>query len=62
MKNNEELGDNKMNDIKLIKPTMKYADGIMSFRHEVLDANDTFAGCGSLRKYCVHYYIYGLMK
>lgn len=38
-----------MIEIKLIKPTMEYANDIMSFRQEVLDANNTFAGCGSLK-------------
>lgn len=38
-----------MNEIKLMKPTMEYADDIMSFRQEMLDTRDSFAGCGSLR-------------
>ncbi len=36
--------------IKLIKPTIEFADDIMSFRQEMLDTNDSFAGCGSLKK------------
>lgn len=28
---------------------MEYADDIMSFRQEILDAGDSFAGCGSLK-------------
>lgn len=38
-----------MEEIKLLKPTMEYEEEIMSFRHEMLDTNDSFAGCGSLR-------------
>jgi len=36
--------------MKLVKPTMAYARDIMSFRQEILDANDdhAFAGCGNL--------------
>ncbi len=41
-----------MIEIKLMKPTMEYAIDIMSFRQEVLDANNSFAGCGSLKN-CV---------
>jgi len=36
-------------EIKLMKPTMEYADDIMNLRQEVLDEKDSFAGCGSLR-------------
>lgn len=38
-----------MNKIKLIKPSMEYADDIMKFRQELLDAGDEFAGCGPLQ-------------
>lgn len=40
-----------MKEIKLIKPTIEYAEDIMHFRQELLDANDSdcFAGCGSLK-------------
>lgn len=40
-----------MAEIILQKPTIEYADEIMSFRQEILEANDSdaFAGCGSLR-------------
>ena len=37
-------------EIKLIKPTMDYAEEIMDFRQEMLDAGDSFAGCGSLER------------
>jgi len=36
-------------EIKLMKPTMEYVDDIMSFRQEILDEKDSFAGCGSLK-------------
>lgn len=41
-----------MCDIKLIKPTIEYADDIMQFKQEILDANDpdAFAGCGNLEE------------
>lgn len=38
-----------MNEIKLIKPSIEYADDIMKFRQELLDAGDEFAGCGPLK-------------
>lgn len=38
-----------MDEIRLIKPTIEYADDIMKFRQEFLDSNDSFAGCGHLR-------------
>ena len=41
-----------MNRIKLIKPSIEYADDIMEFRQELLDAGDEFAGCGPLES-CV---------
>jgi len=47
-----------MIEIKLVKPTMEYANDIMSFRQEVLDANNSFAGCGSLK--IAHLQINGL--
>lgn len=41
-----------MDEIKLIKPTMEYAEDIMQFRQEILDAKDpdAFAGCGNLEE------------
>lgn len=41
-----------MEEIILLKPTMEYADDIMAFRQEILDANDpdAFAGCGNLEE------------
>jgi len=38
-----------MNDIKLLKPTAAYSAEIMAFRQALLNANEEFAGCGSLR-------------
>lgn len=39
-----------MDKIKLLKPTMDYADDIMKFRQEIFEAKDedAFAGCGNL--------------
>ena len=41
-----------MDKIKLTKPTIEYADDILQFRQEILDANDpdAFAGCGNLEE------------
>jgi len=41
-----------MDEIRLIKPTMGYAEDIMRFRQEIIDANDpdAFAGCGNLEE------------
>ncbi|MBP3609227.1 MAG: GNAT family N-acetyltransferase [Lachnospiraceae bacterium] len=41
-----------MGEIRLIKPTMEYAEDIMKFRQEIFDAKDedAFAGCGTLEK------------
>lgn len=41
-----------MNEIVLKKPTIEYADDIMQFRQEIIDANDpdAFAGCGNLEE------------
>ena len=39
-----------MNEITLIKPTIEYADQIMSFRQEMLDTGNSFAGCSGLKK------------
>jgi predicted acetyltransferase len=36
-------------EIKLMKPTMEYANDIMSFRQEILDVKNSFEGCGSLK-------------
>lgn len=40
-----------MNTLKLLIPTIEYADDIMQFRQEILEANDadSFAGCGDLK-------------
>ncbi|MBV1757169.1 MAG: GNAT family N-acetyltransferase [Dethiosulfatibacter sp.] len=38
-----------MHQIKLIKPTMAYANDIMDYRQEFLDLGDSLDGCGSLR-------------
>lgn len=42
-----------MNEIKLIKPSIQYADDIMSFRSELFSAGEenTFDGCGELKNY-----------
>ena len=41
-----------MDEIRLIDPTMEYADDIMMFRKEIMEANDmdSFSGCGGLEK------------
>lgn len=39
-----------MTEIKLIKPTLKYAKDIMEYRQEFLDSGDSMAGCGNLRE------------
>ncbi len=41
-----------MDEIKLIKPTIEYANDIMQFRQEIIEANDpdAFAGCGNLEE------------
>lgn len=41
-----------MDEIRLLKPTIDYADDIMRFRQEIIDANDpdAFAGCGNLEE------------
>lgn len=38
--------------IKLMEPTIKYAEDIWAFRQEILDSNDKdkFAGCGTLEE------------
>lgn len=40
-----------MDKLKLIRPTIEYANDIMLFRKEILDSDDedSFAGCGNLR-------------
>lgn len=38
-----------MDEIKLKKPTIEYADDIMKYRQEFLIQNDNLAGCGSLK-------------
>ena len=42
--------EEKMNKIKLVKPSIKYDKDIMRFRQEIIEANDhnSFAGCYSL--------------
>lgn len=39
-----------MNEIKLIEPTIEYAEDIWQFRQEIIDSSDhdKFAGCGTL--------------
>ena len=41
-----------MNEIKLIEPTIEYADDIWLLRQEIIDSsdNDKFAGCGTLEQ------------
>lgn len=41
-----------MEEIRLLKPTMEYANDIMQFRQEIIEANDpdAFAGCGNLEE------------
>ena len=43
-----------MDEIRLIEPTMEYADDIMLFRQEIMEADDndmdSFSGCGGLEK------------
>ena len=39
-----------MSEIKLIKPTLKYASDIMEYRQRFLDAGDSMDGCGSLKE------------
>jgi len=38
-----------LSQIKLIKPTMEYAEDIMKYRQEFLDSGDDMAACGNLR-------------
>ena len=41
-----------MNEIKLIEPTIEYAEDIWQFRQDIMDSsdNDKFAGCGPLEE------------
>lgn len=39
-----------LSEIALIKPTLKYAKGIMEYRQEFLDSGDSMDGCGNLRE------------
>lgn len=39
-----------MSEIKLIKPSIYYADDIIKFKQELIDAKSDFAGCGDLNK------------
>ena len=36
--------------IKLIKPTLKYANDIMEYRQQFLNSGESMAGCGNLRE------------
>ncbi len=38
-----------MDEIRLIKPTMEYAEDIMKYRQEFLDSGDSLDGCGDLK-------------
>ena len=40
-----------MSDIKLMEPTLEYAEDIWKFRQEIIDSDDKdkFAGCGNLQ-------------
>ena len=38
-----------MDEIRLIKPTMEYAEDIMKYRQEFLDSGDSLDGCGNLK-------------
>ncbi len=50
-----------LTQIKLIKPTLKYAKDIMEYRQEFLDCGDSMAGCGDLRECSsVEEWIYGI--
>ncbi len=40
-----------MDKLKLLEPTMEYANEILSFRQEFLDCGDSMDGSGSLRKF-----------
>lgn len=39
-----------MSQIKLIKPTLEYADDIIKYRQEFIESGDNMAGCGNLRE------------
>lgn len=41
-----------MLDIKIIEPTLEFAEDILNFRQEIIDSedNDKFAGCGGLEE------------
>lgn len=39
-----------MPEIKLIKPTLKYANDIMEYRQQFLNAGDSLDGCGGLKE------------
>lgn len=39
-----------LSQIKLIKPTLKYASDITEYRQEFLDSGDSMDGCGNLRE------------
>ncbi|MBQ8625783.1 MAG: GNAT family N-acetyltransferase [Agathobacter sp.] len=46
------VAEKYMSEIKLIEPTIEYAEDIWQFRHEIMDSsdNDKFAGCGTLEQ------------
>lgn len=43
---------NRMDEIRLVSPSMEYGEDIMEFRREIMEAadSDSFAGCGSLKQ------------
>lgn len=43
------VGETNMEDFILIRPTAEYAEQIMEYRKEFLDADDSMDGCGPLR-------------
>ena len=40
-----------MDELILIRPTMEYANQIMEYKQDFLDAGDSMDGCGPLRRY-----------
>lgn len=45
-------GETKMEEIRLVNPSIEYAEDIMQFKQEIISAKDSdaFAGCGSLSR------------
>lgn len=39
-----------MEEIRLVNPSIEYAEDIMQFKQEIISANDRFEGCGSLSR------------